>query len=73
MSDKYTITLDRSEALRLVQACNHLYRDFRAEATDAATSEERKKICNSSAAMWKRIADAVDAQVDVQDAANGIK
>ena len=62
-----TITMTRSEMLRISQALLHVARDFRDEIKAPETSEARRKSCISSLQMWEEIRAKVESQFDAQD------
>lgn len=66
-TDNMTITMTRSEMIRISQALLHVVRDFQYEINASETSESRRKSCISSLQMWKKIREKVDEQFDAQD------
>lgn len=62
-----TVTMTRSDMLRLGQALTHVVLAFRDEIRDPSTTEERKKAAKSSLDMWERIRGEFDRQMDEQD------
>ena len=62
-----TLTLSRSDMLRVHQALTSVIWDFKDEIRNPNTSETRRKICESSVEMWERIRSEAKAQMDKQD------
>lgn len=62
-----TVTMTRSDMLRVRQALTSLVVDYRREAKDPKTTEDRRNVCNSSLNMWERIRDDFIQQIADQD------
>lgn len=62
-----TVTMTRSEMIRVSQALTHLVIDFRDEIRDPATTETRRKAAESSLSMWEGIRSEFDRQLGEQD------
>lgn len=62
-----TVTMTRSDMLRVRQALTSLAVDYQREAKDPKTTEDRRSICNSSLSMWERIRDDFIQQIADQD------
>lgn len=67
-SDVMSLRLTRGDACRLLTALTHICFDYRDEIRDPSTTPDRREICRGSLAMWKRIHDEVDRQIDAFDA-----
>lgn len=67
-SDVMSLRLTRGDACRLLTALTHICFDFRDEIRDPSTSADRREICRGSLAMWERIHDDIDRQIDAFDA-----
>ena len=63
-----TVTMTRSDMLRLGQALTHVVLAFREEIRDPNTTKERQKSAKCSLDMWERIRNEFDQQMDEQDA-----
>ena len=61
-----TVTMSRSDMVRVGQALTHLVIDFRDEVR-TATTEDRRRIARCSLDMWERIRSECDRQMDEQD------
>lgn len=61
-----TVTMSRSDMVRVGQALTHLVIDFRDEVR-TATTEDRRRIARCSLDMWERIRSEFDRQMDEQD------
>lgn len=62
-----TVTMSRSDMLRVRQALTHIVIDFRTEIEDPNTTDSRRNICKSSLEMWERIRNEFYRQMDEQD------
>lgn len=62
-----TVTMTRSDMLRVRQALTSLVVDYQREAKDPKTTEDRRNVCNSSLNMWERIRDDFIQQIADQD------
>ena len=62
-----TVTMARSDMLRVRQALTSLVVDYRREAKDPETTEDRRVICDRSLTMWERIRDDFNQQIADQD------
>lgn len=62
-----TVTMNRSDMIRVGQALTHLVIEFRDEVRDPNTSEERRKAAKCSLDMWERIRSEFDRQISEQD------
>lgn len=62
-----TVTMTRSDMIRVGQALTHLVIEFRDEVRDPNTTEERRKADTCSLQMWERIRAEFDRQLDEQD------
>lgn len=58
--NNYTLTITRSELIRLMQACTHIKHDF--------LNDEVGRTHTGSIEMWKALHDKLDAQLEAQDA-----
>ena len=66
--ENYTLTMNRLDILRLSQACLHIIFDMQDETRDPNCDEYRREhVLPESVAMWRRIMEEVDRQVDAQD------
>lgn len=65
-----TLTLNRLDVCRIGTALTHIIIDFMEEIRDPNTSEDRKKIAESSLEMWKSIREEVFKQLHEQDEAD---
>ena len=61
-----TVTMNRSDMLRVAQALTHVVLGFRDEVR-AATTEDRRRSAKCSLDMWERIRSEFDRQIDEQD------
>ena len=61
-----TVTMNRSDMLRVAQALTHVVLGFRDEVR-AATTEDRRRSAKCSLDMWERIRSEFDRQMDEQD------
>lgn len=66
-TESMTITMTRSEMIRISQALLHMAMDFRDEINSSETTEAQRKSCISSLQMWEEIRAKVDSQLDAQD------
>lgn len=62
-----TVTMSRSNMLRVQQALTSMVIDYRREATDPETTEDIKKIARRSLAMWEKIRNDFVQQMKDQD------
>ena len=62
-----TVTLTRSDMLRVRQALTCVVLDFQEEIAAPETTEDCRRIAKSSLAMWERIRAEFTAQLDAQD------
>lgn len=62
-----TLKLDRSDCTRIAMACTALQQYLEREATNPATSSDRRPIAQNSAAAWAALHDRVRAQIDEHD------
>ena len=62
-----TVTMTRSDMIRVGQALTHLVVEFRAEVNDPSTTEARRKAAQCSLDMWESIRNEFDRQMDEQD------
>ena len=62
-----TVTMSRSDMLRVAQALTHMVWEFREEVEDPNTTEDRRRTARGSMEMWQRIRNEVDRQLDEQD------
>lgn len=62
-----TVTMNRSDMLRVQQALTHIVIDFRMEIENHDTTESRRNVCKSSLEMWERIRNEFDRQMNEQD------
>ena len=68
-TDMMTIKIQRTNVLDCIMAVNHLIWDFREEIADESTTEERKKIAQSSIdRRWMPVLEELKRQFDEQDA-----
>ena len=68
-TDMMTIKIQRTNVLDCIMAVNHVIWDFREEIADESTTEERKKIAQSSIdRRWMPVLEALQKQFDEQDA-----
>ena len=58
-----TVTMNRSDMLRVAQALTHVVLGFRDEVR-AATTEDRRRSAKCSLDMWERIRSEFDRQMD---------
>lgn len=65
--DNMTITMTRSEVIRIEQALRFMIRGFKEEILSPDTTDPRRSACVTSLRMWEEIAEKVDAQFDAQD------
>ena len=66
--------MNRQDMLRLTQACLALIIDMEDEMKSSDCTEYRRDhVLPQSVAMWRRIKEEVDRQIDAQDITNGIK
>lgn len=61
-----TVTMNRSDMLRVAQALTHVVLEFRDEVR-TATTEDRRRSAKCSLDMWERICSEFDRQMDEQD------
>lgn len=66
------IKVTRAEVCDILRAMTSLAVNFDMEASDPATSEDRRNICTSSAKFWRERRDKIEAQLDAFDEKNGI-
>lgn len=62
-----TVTMSRSDMLRVRQALTCVVRGFQEEIANSETTEDSRQIAKSSLAMWERIRSEFTAQLDAQD------
>ena len=62
-----TVTMSRSDMLRVRQALTCVVLDLQKEIANHETTEDRRRIAKSSLAMWERIRSECIAQLDAQD------
>lgn len=62
-----TVTMNRSDMLRVEQALYRMVSSFRDEIADSETTETRRKIARDSMEMWERIRSEFERQLDEQD------
>lgn len=62
-----TVTMSRSDMLRVRRALTCVVLDFQKEIANSETTEDRRQIAKSSLAMWERIRSEFTAQLDAQD------
>ena len=68
-TDMMTIKIQRTNVLDCIMAVNHVIWDFREEIADESTTEERKKIAQSSIDhRWMPVLEELKRQFDEQDA-----
>ena len=60
-----TVTMNRSDMLRVAQALTHVVLGFRDEVRAATTEDRRRAKCSLD--MWERIRSEFDRQMDEQD------
>ena len=62
-----TVTMSRSDMLRVRQALTCVVLGFQEEIANSETAEDCRQIAKSSLAMWERIRSEFTAQLDAQD------
>ena len=62
-----TVTMSRSDMLRVGQALTSIVIDYEMEIEDPSTTDSRRNVCKSSLEMWERIRNEFDRQMDEQD------
>ena len=62
-----TVTMSRSDMLRVRQALTCVVLDLQEEIANHETTEDRRQIAKSSLAMWTRIRSEFTAQLNAQD------
>lgn len=62
-----TVTMTRSDMLRVEQALTRIVLDFRSELRSSEITVERRKACKNSLDMWERILNDFEKQMDEQD------
>lgn len=71
---EYTVKMKRINVLDLIQAVNSVIFSFEDEIKDPATTEDRRKICQSSIDnRWQPVREELWKQFNAQDKANGIE
>ena len=68
-SETMIYNLTRLEAIDMHLALLHLIHDFEDEIRDPETTEDRRKICESSVShKWRPLLDKLNKQFELQDA-----
>ena len=67
MSETMTLTLSRTTICNIRLALLHVAQDFRREAADPETTDDRREIAERSAEHWERIREEVIRQFNEQD------
>ena len=62
-----TVTMSRSDMLRVQQALTHVVMEFQREATDPDATDDCREIAERSLSMWWRIRNEFERQMDPQD------
>ena len=62
-----TVTMSRSDMLRVQQALTHMVIDYSAEINDPNTPATRREIAQRSGEMWWRIRCEFERQLNEQD------
>lgn len=62
-----TVTMSRSDMLRVQSALTHVVCDFRRATNDPEATDDAREIAKRSLAMWERIRSEFTAQLDAQD------
>jgi len=71
---KYTVEMKRINVLDLITAVNGVIFSFKDEINDPDTTEERKRICQSSIDnRWLPVREELYRQLEAQDKAHGIE
>lgn len=72
-AEEYTITMQRGDITRLMQACTAIIIEMQDEMRNPETNEyRRERVLPNSIQMWQRIHDEVERQFDEQDRQNGV-
>lgn len=66
------LKVTRAEVCDILRAMTSLAVNFDMEASDPATTEDRRKICASSAKFWRERRDKIETQLDDFDKKNGL-
>lgn len=62
-----TVSMSRSDMIRISQALTHLVIEFRDEVRYPSTTESRRSAAKCSLDMWERIRSEFNRQLDEQD------
>lgn len=62
-NSEMVLKLSRRDAYDVSRALSSVIANFRRELRSPELTEDRKKVCESSLEMWKRLKDSVDTQV----------
>ncbi len=62
-----TVTMSRSDMLRVQQALTHLVIEYQQEANDPDTTDDYREIAKRSLAMWENIRNDFKRQMNEQD------
>nr|DAP75519.1 MAG TPA: hypothetical protein [Caudoviricetes sp.] len=62
-----TVTMSRSDMLRVQQALTHLVIEYQREANDPDTTDDCREIAKRSLAMWENIRNDFKWQMNEQD------
>ena len=62
-----TVTMSRSDMLRVQQALTHLVIEYQREANDPVNTDDCREIAKSSLAMWDNLRNDFKWQMNEQD------
>ena len=65
------LKMTRADICKLMLATTHITIEAKQEQADENTSEERKRILEGTIAMWQRLHDEIEKQIDEFDEKHG--